>query len=76
MIRLSVGNPMATPVSLNHHPRPSSCINRSKELERQRIEKLSVEERIRMALGLKRQIADLLPGPDMSDHNAPAARPA
>ena len=67
---------MATPVPVNHHPRPSRCINRSKELERQRIEKLSVEERIRLALGLKQQIAELLPGPAMSDHNAPATRSA
>jgi hypothetical protein len=67
---------MATPVPVNHHPRPSRCINRSKELERQRIEKLSVEERIRLALGLKQQIADLLPCPDTSDHNDPASRSA
>ena len=67
---------MVTPVPLNHHPRPSGCINRSKELKRQRIEKLSVEERIRLALGLKQQIAELLPGPAMSDHNAPATRSA
>jgi len=70
------GNLMTTPLSLNDHPRPSSCINRSKALERQRIEKLSVEERIRMALSLKQRIANLLPGPDVSDPNATVTRPA
>ena len=67
---------MATPAPLNDHPRPSSCINRSKELERQRIEKLSVEERIRLALSLKQQIAGLLPGLDVSNPNATVTRPA
>ena len=38
-------------------PRPSRCMNRSRELERQRIDRMSVEGRIRLALGLQERLA-------------------
>lgn len=52
---------MPKPSSSSHQPRASGCINRSKELERRRIERLSIEDRIRLALGLKERIAEILP---------------
>lgn len=53
---------MHSPVPFNPAPRPSHCINLSRELERERIERMSVEERIRLAIGLKERLARLLPG--------------
>lgn len=67
---------MPSPGPINPHPRPSRCINRSKELERQRIDRLSVEERIRLAIGLKDVIANLLPSPPVSAVDAAPVRPA
>jgi len=53
----------------SHRPRPSECIKRSHELERQRIDRLSIEERIQLALRLKENLAELIPTPrsDNSD---------
>ena len=45
-------------------------MNRSRELERERIERMSVEERIRLAIGLKERLARLLPDPSTNDPNA------
>ncbi len=66
---------MRSPAPLNPHPLPSRGINRSKELERQRMERLSVEDRIRLAIGLKKRIASLVPGPPISDRDASFIRP-
>ena len=52
---------MARPPSPHHRPRPSNCMARSHELERDRIARLSVEERILMALGLRERYAGLEP---------------
>lgn len=71
-----MGSTMRTNGPLHPHPRPSRCINRSKELELQRIERMSVEERIRLAIGLKERIANLLPHPAVSDNDAASVRPA
>ena len=43
--------------SRSQSPRPSRCMNRSRELERQRIDRMSFEERIRLALGLQERLA-------------------
>lgn len=51
---------MPDPCLPDHSPRPSACITRSKAFERERIEQLSVEERIRLALGLKKRLAHLI----------------
>jgi hypothetical protein len=74
---MNASEPVApTPVPLDHHPRPSRCIRRSQELERKRIERLSVEERIRMALGLRGRIVHLLQAAEATDSDAPSTRPA
>ena len=65
-----VESSMHNPAPLNPTPRPSRCINLSRELERERIERMSVEERIRLAIGLKERVARLLPGPSTNDPNA------
>ena len=65
-----VESSMHNPAPLNPTPRPSRCINLSRELERERIERMSVEERIRLAIGLKERLARLLPGPSTNDPNA------
>ena len=65
-----VESSMHNPAPLNPTPRPSRCLNRSRELERERIERLSVEERIRLAIGLKERLARLLPVPSTNDPNA------
>ena len=64
---------MHNPAPLNPTPRPSRCIKRSRELERQRIDRMSVEERIRLALGLQERLARLLPGPATNDPHAASA---
>lgn len=47
--RMLVESFMHNPAPLNPTPRASRCMNRSSELERQRIDRMSVEERIRLA---------------------------
>jgi len=50
-------------------------MNRSKEFERQRIELLSVEERIRLALSLRERFAGILQNTRADDHDgAPNGR--
>lgn len=58
----------------SHRPRSSDCMNRSKEFERQRIELLSVEERIRLALSLKERFAGILQNTRADDHDGAPAR--
>ncbi|NQW48328.1 MAG: hypothetical protein HQ464_11255 [Planctomycetes bacterium] len=50
-------------------------MNRSKEFERQRIERLSIEERIRLALSLKERFAGILQSTRADDHDGTPARP-
>jgi len=50
-------------------------MNRSKEFERQQIELLSVEERIRLALSLKERFAGILKKTRTDDHDGARARP-
>jgi hypothetical protein len=59
-----------------HRPRRSGCIERSQEFERQRIERLSVEERIRLALSLKDRFAGLQHGTRADDGDGTSAKPA
>jgi hypothetical protein len=49
-------------------------MNRSKEFERQRIELLSVEERIRLALSLRERFAGILQNTRADDHDGAPAR--
>jgi hypothetical protein len=49
-------------------------MNRSKEFERQRIELLSVEERIRLALSLKERFAGILQNNRVDDYDGAPAR--
>lgn len=61
----------------HHRPRSSGCIARSQALERDRIARLSVEERILMALGLRDRLAGLRPSPraeQVHDESGHAAR--
>lgn len=51
---------MSSPSLPDPRPRPSACIARSKVFERERVEQLSVEERIRLALGLKKRLTQLI----------------
>jgi hypothetical protein len=51
-------------------------MNRSKEFERQRIEQLSVEERIRLALSLKERFAGILQNTRPDDRDDATARPS
>ena len=68
---------MSQPSHSHHRPRPSGCIARSQALERDRIARLSVEERILMALGLRDRLAGLRPSPraeQVHDESGRAAR--
>jgi hypothetical protein len=49
---------------------------RSQELERDRIARLSVEERILMALGLRERFAGLEPSPQANHADAESRQPA
>jgi len=49
---------------------------RSQELERDRINRLSVEERILMALGLRERFSGLEPSPQVSHTDAESRPPA
>ena len=66
---------MVPPPIPSHRPRSSGCMNRSKEFERQRIELLSVEERIRLALSLRERFAGILQNTRADDHDGAPARP-
>jgi hypothetical protein len=50
-------------------------MNRSKEFERKRIELLSVEERIRLALSLRERFAGILQNTRAEDHDGAPTRP-
>ena len=60
---------MVNSPSSSHRPRRSLCIDRAQEFERQRIERLSVEERIRLALSLKERFAGLVHNHPANDRN-------
>jgi len=60
----------------HHRPRPSGCIARSKELERDRITRLSVEERILLALSLRDRFAGLERSPRMDNGDDKTRQPA
>jgi hypothetical protein len=67
---------MATSPRSSHHPRRSRCIDQSRSYERERIERLSVEERIELALSLKQRFAELLPHPGPDERDVAPPRPA
>lgn len=46
-----------------HQPRPSLCHAESRQAEIDRIGKLTIEERIKLALSLQTRFADLRPAP-------------
>ncbi|MBU6277310.1 MAG: hypothetical protein KGQ61_11795 [Planctomycetes bacterium] len=60
---------MATRREPVRRPRRSACMERSRELERQRIEQLSVEERIVLALSLGERLAVLPTMPGRRGHD-------
>jgi len=60
---------MVNSPSSSHRPRRSLCIDRAQEFEQQRIERLSVEDRIRLALSLKERFAGLVQNPPANDRN-------
>jgi len=51
-------------------------MSRSRQLERDRIARLSVEERIRMALSLRERLSGLEPGPQVNSTDAESRPPA
>ena len=67
---------MPSPPRPSHQPRPSGCIKRSQELEQERIDRLSIEERIELALSLRERLGELLPCSRPDDRSGTPAQPA